>query len=257
MSNGEQAQHPGLEELFQYPFMSALTERRTRRVAQGVSIDAEGLSWQSKNPPSPLSKLEEAVLIVSLGVTGVSTHDGPLKIPGGGTELGSPFLNVVARTGSSADNCQATHFFMINDEGIWLLKQPRGQAALAELKDLPPRWADWKEADWIAAAGAAKVKVSDRRMEYPREYPYYLGWNKQMSNRPGTTLFLPLVDCTWQYINAILILATEPDGKRPVFIDDFRKFHPKGAVEWLAWLAGLVGLAEKVPYQPCGGLKWI
>lgn len=257
MSNGEKAQHPGLEELFQYPFMSALIERRTRRVAQGVSIDAEGLSWQSKNPPSPLSKLEEAVLIVSLGVTGVSTHDGPLKIPGGGTELGSPFLNVVARTGSSADNCQATHFFMINDEGIWLLRQPRGQAALAELKDLPPRWADWKEADWIAAAGAAKVKVSDRRMEYPREYPYYLGWNKQMSNRPGTTLFLPLVDCTWQYINAILILATEPDGKRPVFIDDFRKFHPKGLVERLAWLASLVGLAEKIPYQPCGGIKWI
>ena len=214
--------------------MSALIERRTRRVAQGVSIDAEGLSWQSKNPPSPLSKLEEAVLIVSLGVTGVSTHDGPLKVPGGGTELGSPFLNVVARTGSSADNCQATHFFMINDEGIWLLKQPRGQAALAELKDLPPRWADWKEADWIAAAGAAKVKVSDRRMEYPREYPYYLGWNKQMSNRPGTTLFLPLVDCTWQYINAVLIMATEPDGKPHVAQQQGREglhTRPPGAGE--------------------------
>ena len=70
--------------------------------------------------------------------------------------------------------------------------------------------------------------MSDKRLDFPREWPYYLGWNNQASNAPGTTLFFPVVDCTWQYINAILILLTEPGGMRPMFIDDWRSFQPEG-----------------------------
>src|SRR5687767_10218322 len=110
----EDHRHGFLEDLCRYPLMSALVERRTRRVARGTSLDAGDLSYKSSNAPAPLSKLEEAVLICSLGITGVITHDGQLNKPGGGRELGTPFLNIVARTGSSADNCQATSFFMIN-----------------------------------------------------------------------------------------------------------------------------------------------
>jgi hypothetical protein len=249
--------HKGLADLFAYPFMACLAERRTRRVARGVSINAGPLSYTSPNSPEPLGKLEEAVLIVSTGATGFTMHDGPLTKPDGASELGTPFLNVVARTASSADDCQATSFFMINDEGIWLLRQPQGGAAVASLKDVPPRWSDWSESDWLAAAQAVKVRVSDRRLDFPREYPYYLGWNAQMSNKPGTTLFLPMVDCTWQYINAILILLSEPDGKRPLFLDDFRKFHPRTALEIVAWLGAKLGLSEDIPYHPIGGLKWV
>ena len=247
----------GLEELFQYPFMSCLVERRTRRVARGTSVSAGSLSHESRNAPAPIGKLEEAILIVSTGVTGLTTHDGPLTKPNGSNELGTPFLNVIARTASSADNCQATSFFMINDQGIWLLRQPKGRDALAMLKEVPPRWSDWTEADWLAAADAVKVRISDRRLDFPREYPYYLGWNAQLSNRPGTTLFLPVVDCTWQYINAILILLSEPDGKRPMVVDDFRKFKPKTTIEVLAWIGGQLGISPYIPYQPIGGLKWI
>ncbi|MEP6992236.1 MAG: hypothetical protein ABJA80_14990 [bacterium] len=252
------SQHPSLTDLFDYPLMSALIERRTRRIPRGQSVNAGPLTHQSTNQPAPLSRLEEAILITCItGITGVTTHDGPLTKANGTDELGTPFLNIMARSGSSADNAQATHFFMINDDGIFLLKHPTGTKALEMMKSLPPRWADWKEADWIAAAEQCKVRVSDKRLSFPREWPYYLGWNAQASNAPGTTMFYPLVDCTWQYINAILILAAEPDGKRPVFIDDWRTFKPKGGIEWMAKIAGAVGLAEKIPYQPIGGLKWI
>ena len=64
-----------------------------------------------------------------------------------------------------------------------------------------------------------------------------------------------MVDCTWQYINALLILASEPDGKRSMFMDDWRPFHPKGFVEWMAKVGGTLHLTEKIPYQPVGGLK--
>lgn len=251
-------EHAGLKDLFQYPFMSALLERRTRRLARGTSLNAGPLTHESKNDPAPLSPLEEAIFIVSItGITGITTHDGPLIKPDGTNELGTPFLHITGRTGSSADNCQATHFFMINDDGMFLLKHPTGQEALRLLKSLPPKWADWREADWIAAAEQCKVRVSDRRMDFPREWPYYLGWNAQMSNVPGSTVFFPVVDCTWQYINALLILAAEPDGKRPILLDDWRSFQPKGLVERLAKLGGKLGLTEEIPYHPVGGLKWV
>lgn len=257
MDEGRQAGHRALQELFAYPFMSCLVERRTRRIARGTSVDAGALSYSSPHKPAPLTKLEEAILIVSTGVTGLTTHDGPLYKPGGEQELGTPFLNIIARAASSADDCLATSFFVINDDGIFLLREPTGRAALDALKELPPRWSDWKEADWLHAAEQVKVRVSDRRLEFPREFPYYLGWNRQISNRPGTTLFFPVVDCTRQYINAILILLSEPDGHRPLFIDDFRSFHPKGPMEILAWLGSKLGLTENIPYQPIGGLKWV
>ena len=62
--------HKGLRELFTYPLMSAIFERRTRRVARGTSIVSGPISYNSPNKPAPLSPLEEAVLVVSTGSTG-------------------------------------------------------------------------------------------------------------------------------------------------------------------------------------------
>jgi hypothetical protein len=249
--------HPGLSDLLSYPLMSALAERRTRRIARGMSLSAEGLSHTSTNQPAPLSPLEEAVLVVSTGLTGPVMHDGPLKRPDGGDELGSPFLNVVGRTASSPDNGHATSFFLINDDGVWLLKRPRDREALQLLGGLPPKWADWTEADWLSAADAVKVRVLDKRLEFPRRFPYYLGWNKQTSNVPGSTILFPVVDCTRQYINAILTLLAEPDGQRPVFIDDWQEFKPADLAEAAVWVGAQFGVPKRIPYQPIGGIKWV
>ena len=180
--------NPALADLAGYPFLAALTDRRTRRIPRGFSVDAGPLSHESHNAPAPLSKLEEAILITCVtGITGITTHDGPLVEKNGLPELGTPFLNILARTGSSADNAQATYFFMINDDGIFLLKPPKGARALELLKELPPKWGDWTEDDWIAAAAECTIRISDKRLEFPREWPYYLGWNNQASNAPGTS----------------------------------------------------------------------
>ena len=96
-------------------------------MAQGVSIRG---AYESANEPSPLTPLEEAILIASTGPTGAVMHDGPLEKPNGTPELGTPFLHVTGRAAPSADNCQATSLFMINDEAIWLIERPREQAAI-------------------------------------------------------------------------------------------------------------------------------
>ena len=99
-------------------------------MAQGVSLKHGAQPYESPNEPSPLTPLEEAILIASTSVTGAVMHDGPTEKLDGSPELGTMFLEVAGRAASSADNAQATSFFMINDEGVWLIERPRGREAL-------------------------------------------------------------------------------------------------------------------------------
>jgi hypothetical protein len=65
------------------------------------------------------------------------------------------------------------------------------------------------------------------------------------------------VDCTRGYINIILNLLTEPDGQRPLFVDDWKTFKPADVVEAVEWAGvelGFAGANNKVPYEVIGGL---
>jgi hypothetical protein len=250
------AGHKGLQDLFSYPLMSAITERRTRRVARGTSITSGPISHTSTNEPAPLSPLEEAILVVSTGLTGqVTMHDVPALNDNGSDRFGAPLINIIARSASSIDNAQAVSFFMINDEGTWLIKQFRNREALAVLSKLPPKWEDWTEDNWLTAAAAVKHRLYKERLDFPRQWPYYFIWNRQISNRPGSTILLPIVDLPRQMINVFLSLLSEEDGQRPLFVDDWSRFRPKSLLDWGAWFASLVGLGPKIPYQIIGGAK--
>ncbi len=244
----------GLKELFDYPLLSAILHRRSRRVAQGTSIHSGAMSHESTNAPAPLRPLEEAILIASTGLTAITTHDGPLDYKDDGKELATPFMNILGRAASSPDNSQPTRIFMTNDDGTWLIRRLEGKEGLDLLKDLPARWEDWAEADWLHVADTAKHRISDRRLDFPRKFPYYMGWNRQISNVPGTTMFLPIVDTTRMYINGILNVLASPDGERPLFIDDWQHFHPRNIKDWAAWAADHLGLIPDIPYQPIGGV---
>ena len=248
--------HKGLQELFSYPLMSAIVDRRTRRVARGTSIASGPISYTSTNQPAPLSPLEEAVLIVSTGLTGSTTmHDVPAKDDDGKDRFSAPLLNVLSRSASSIDNSHAVSFFMINDEGTWLIKKQRNRDALAALAKLPPRWEDWTESDWLAAATSVKHRLYTERLDFPRRWPYYFIWNRQISNRPGTTILLPIVDLTRQIINVMISLLSEEDGQRPLFVDDRQRFRPRTLLDWGAWLGSLIGLVPNIPYQIIGGAR--
>jgi hypothetical protein len=99
-------------------------------------------------------------------------------------------------------------------------------------------------------------------MDFPRVWPYYFTWNKIISNRPGTSVFMPLVDTTRQMINVLFIMISEPDGQRPLVMDDWSKFKPRKAIEWMAWAGSKLGLVPKIPYEPVDGIerlrtKWL
>ena len=230
----------GLEHLLQYSLLEALFRRRSRRISKGLpSVLAGSLTYKSTQVPQPLSPLEEAMLIVATGVTGLTMPDQPFKTELGKDLVGTPMLAISGRSASSADNAQSTHFFMINDSGTYLLKTPSD--------GIPPRLSsDGLDTQaLIDYAERCKVKVLDKRLDFPRQFPYYFGRNRYVSNVPGSTLLIPVVDMTRQYINQFMYLLCQDDGHRPVFIDDWNFYRLAGVKKWVK--NGFLNPEHKVP----------
>jgi hypothetical protein len=216
--------HVGFEEMRKYPFFEALFKRRSRRISVGLrSIPAGSNSFTSDSLPQPLSELEEAILIAAVGMTGLTLPDRPFEATTGEKILGTPNINFPGRAAGSTDNAQGTHFFLFNDTGAYLLQR------VEPVDPNEPLTPDLL----IQRAQQSKVKVLDKRPDFPREFPYYLDSNRFLSNLPGTTMLFPVVDLTRQYINALMYVLTEPDGYRPAILDDRNFYLPAGVGKWI------------------------
>src|SRR5713101_625760 len=215
--------HVGFDEMRKYPLFETLFKRRSRRISLGIqSVPAGSNTYTSTAKPQPLSELEEAILIAAVGMTGLTLPDRPFETATGEKILGTPNLNFPGRAAGSTDNCQATHFFLFNDTGTYFLKR------LDKVDPTEPLTPDVL----VRRAAASKVRISDKRPEFPREFPYYLDSNRFLSNVPGSTVLFPVVDMTRQYINALMYLLTEPDGHRPAILDDRNFYLPAGVRKW-------------------------
>src|SRR5947207_11872895 len=129
------------------------------------------MSWTSSEPRTPLTELEEAVLISLTGCTGLTMPDRPFADPRDHKPImAKPNLNMAGRTAGSPDNAQGTHFFMINDSGTYFLRKlPPPRDATASVFD---------PETLLARAAEAKVKLLDHRLHVPggnRGLPPYLG----------------------------------------------------------------------------------
>lgn len=214
----------GFDEALQYPLISALFKRRTHRVSKGVkSIPAGSLSYTSTQEPQSLGPLEEAMLIASTGTTGFTMPDRPFQTDTGEHILGSPNIKMMGRSAGSPDNAQATHFFLINDTGTYFLERPEGVD-----DDL-----SFTPSNLIARAEKSKRLVMKERFDLPRHFPNYLDSNRFLSNLPGTTILMPIVDTTQQYINGLMYLMTEAEGHRPVIVDDRNFYRSAGLKKWI------------------------
>src|SRR5207237_8383428 len=115
----------GLAPALNYPRFRSMFNRRSRRISAGLeSVPAGTLTDTSSEKPQPLSALEEAMLVVATGTTGITMPDGPFQTPTGKSLLGSPLMNLNGRAASSPDNAQGTHFILWNDSGTYRLKRP-------------------------------------------------------------------------------------------------------------------------------------
>src|SRR5260370_32388270 len=198
----------GFDEMRKYPLLEALFKRRSRRIGLGTtSVRAGTNTYTSNSDPQPLSELEEAILIAAVGLTGLTMPDRPFESTTGEKILGTPNLNMPGRAAGSPDNCQATSFFLLNDTGTYFLKRLDGvDPTVPVTPDL-----------LLQRARQSKVQLFNKRLDFPREFPFYLDSNRFLSNVPGSTVLFPVVDMSRQYINALMYLLTNPDAHLPYY----------------------------------------
>jgi hypothetical protein len=240
--------HPGMTDLLARPLLETLWRRRTHRVSSGVKkIAAGSMTYSSDAAPVPLNELEEALLIAATGCTGLTMPDRPFEEPTtGDAVMAKPNLTMDGRTAGSPDNAQGTHFFLINDTGTYFLRK------LPSLEIGDP----FGPATLLARAADAKVKILDHRLdvaEDSRDFPAYLDSNRFLSNLPGTTILLPVVDLSHQYINGLMYLLTQPDGARPSLVDDRNFYRSAGVKRWVK--SGFLNDDLKVPLGLIGTLR--
>ncbi len=109
------------------PFFDALLGRRSRRFALGMDLDGGPLTYASTRPPAPLTLDEQAALaFAACGITGhalaeLPYDDGDAPETGGGRIM----MNLVGRTAASGDASHADTVFVIDDDGVWMLRRPQ------------------------------------------------------------------------------------------------------------------------------------
>ncbi|MCA9246445.1 MAG: hypothetical protein KDA42_04995 [Planctomycetales bacterium] len=230
MAASEAGNNEPLASVDQYPLLDALRHRRSRRFPSGAKLNGGPLAFQSQRPPQPLSIEEEALLaFAACGITGHALAELPYEegdLPGGGG--GNIMIHFIGRTVPSADALHFATVFVINDEGTWLLKRPQDypRGELADVIDKSRR------GEWVALYEQNRIKISDQRIDIPRQVPYVPPFNHWSANVPGTTYFIPVHELSANAINFLFAafgedfsyyLVDERNGYRSVGLNQFAR----------------------------------
>ena len=190
-----------LQYLMQYPLMSAIFGRRSRRFGLGMEIPSGPLKFKSGSKPVPLSTEEQMILIAA--ATGVSGWNfgvpfGPSK-PDAQAEF---TLRFTGRTIPTAAGIGTPALFFTDDNGSYITRT----------RDIPPEWMlalNQKENAFeriLALCQEQTIKIKEGRLDLPASPPHMLPPNLWMANAPGSTLFMPIGDVSEQFLG-ILALA--------------------------------------------------
>jgi hypothetical protein len=165
-----------------FGLFAAITGRRSRRFPVGGAIPAGALAYASRRPVQPLSEVERALLLsLMAGVTG--WHDGIAHHPGYAPALPNYPGSATGRAMPSAAGFHTSQLFFTDDTGCYLVPT----------RDQTPREFDDIEG-WIGHTADSYVRISDSRLELPREEPYMEGHNTWIGNHPGSLLAFSVAD---------------------------------------------------------------
>jgi hypothetical protein len=202
---------------FQHPVLEAIARRRSRRFPLGCTLPSGALEYPSQKPPVPLNDIELAILCWSgAGITGSVSGDFGTKyggtVPPGWVGKATPY----------ACNVHNTKLFFANDDGTFVY-DPKKATKRVEIET---------EADWSKIMTYYKedcIKVLDERVEFtPKALLAGMHWN---INKPGTTVFMPVVDQAEEYIDFLFgIFDYEGYGYR--LFDDMKR-QSAGLQGWI------------------------
>src|SRR5438093_12520251 len=151
------------KQLAHYSLLDALLARRSRRFGKGMRLNGGPLAYESVHKPTPLSSLEEAMLaFAACGITGYTMGElpydtGDVAEAGGGNII----MNFVGRTVFSADAAHLVTIFVLNDEGVWLLKRPQDYPRL----EVPALVQAARERQGLNLYEKTRVGIAEQRLD--------------------------------------------------------------------------------------------
>src|SRR5437867_2331310 len=149
-----------MQTLANYPLLTALRERRSRRFGLGMKMPGGPLAFESRHARSRLSEDEEAAMaFAACGITGHALADLCYAPGGGGSIMGG----LVARTIASGDGLQTVALVITNDQETWLVRRPRELPAedISQLIDLG------RKDQFTEYYRRCRVKIKDGRAKTP------------------------------------------------------------------------------------------
>lgn len=194
-----------------YPVFDTIFQRRARRFPLGATMPGDLAPFTSTKEPVPLDEIEEALLVMAgTGISGTNLADLPYDEKGGANFCGNTMLQFVGRTYASACGSHGTELFYTNDEGTYMVqfrdKTPEAVEEFAALDD---------REKIINAFRANTVKLSEGRLNIPMAPGVTQPFNWWNCNQPGATLFMPITDVTWEYINVLMLVMDTPNSYYP------------------------------------------
>ena len=203
------AQIEPVQQAWTDPLFDAIFQRRARRFPLGAEMPGQLAPFKSEKEPVPLDEIEEAMLVMAgTGISGINLADLPYnEKDGAGNYCGNTMLQWVGRVYASACGSHGTELFYTNDEGTYMVKfRDKMPSQMQEFESLDDR------EKIVQAFRANTDKLSDGRLGIPMVPGITQPFNWWNSNQPGTTLFMPISDITWEYINVIMLVLDEPNS---------------------------------------------
>jgi hypothetical protein len=216
---------PQAEQAWNFPLFDAIMGRRSRRFGLGMELASGPFCYRSDKEPVPLDDMETAMLVAAATAT-----TGPilceLEYPGGMVKtIGKPY--------PSAAGSHRTRLFFTNDSGVYMVKS--ADAKMTKMREFETAEDRNKVFEFY---DQYTVKIQDGRMDLPPREPALFSHNHWVTNRPGTTLFMPVTDVTKDLIKFILNMCDSKAGRYVrdtggyYIVDDRKNFRPAGCEKW-------------------------
>lgn len=193
-----------LDALAQFPLVEALTVRRSRRFAVGMTIPDGPFAYASQRVPQPLSGEETAVLVwAATGLTG--WHLGMPHTASGDPDAGSNYpLRMTGRTSPSAAGVHASELIIADDSGVRITRLRD-----ATVEDVRAVRAATSLSELVGVTSTLTERVSETRLRIPPQPPYISAHNRWDALQDGTTLLIPVTDMTEYFLTFLSIITGE------------------------------------------------
>lgn len=197
---------PGVEDALSFPLVAALMGRRARRFPLGASIPDGPLVFTSRQAPTPLSELEQMLLLTAVaGNTG--WHYMIMRHAAYAPHLSNYAGAAGGRTFPSAAGFHTSEVFFTDDQGVYLF-ETRDAPALAEPGGNGQEAGGPPELPALLEAHRRRIrKLDEGRLRLPAAEPFMEGHNTWCANAPGSTLIIPVGDLAQHLIATLCYLV--------------------------------------------------